>query len=101
MSIPLFLIARLFTHLNGVLVLVVVAKKSVYAELILEAHWEGFVLIWEINEDILLVRLCELHEILLELFWLRFLNCLWNHNHSFLELLLLNVDRIIFQLDDT
>ena len=98
-GVPLLLVAGLLTYLDGVLVLVVVTKESVDAELILEAHREGLILMWEVNEYVLLIRLSQLHEVLLELFRLGFFDSLRDDNHSFLELLLLDVNRFVFELN--
>ena len=64
-SMPLFLRTRLRTDLYRVLVLIVVTEERIAIELVLEAHREGLVLIWEVNEHILLAILGQLHEVLL------------------------------------
>lgn len=64
-SMPLFLSARLRTNLDRILVLIVVTKERIATELVLEAHREGLVLIREVDENVLLVLLGQLHEVLL------------------------------------
>ena len=101
MILPLFLVARLRTNLNRVLVLVVVSEERVDTELVLEAHREGLILIGEVNEDVFLGLLGQLHEVLLEILGLRLLDHLRHHGHGDLELLLLHVHRVVLQLYDT
>lgn len=101
MGVPLLLITSLFTNLDGVLVLIVVTEESVDAKLVLKAHWESLILMWEVNKNILLCRLGQLHEVLFELFRLSFFDSLRDDDHSFLELLLLNIDRFVLELDHT
>ena len=100
-SMPLFLRTRLRTDLNRVLVLIVVTEERIAIELVLEAHREGLVLIWEVNEHILLAILGQLHEVLLQLLRLRLLDDLRNDDHGDLEFLLLHVHRVVLELDDT
>ena len=99
--LPFALAAGLLTHLNRVLVFIVVSEQCVHLKLVFEAHWESFTLVWEVNEDILLVLLRQLDEPSFEFLGLRLFYALRNHNHAFLEGLLVDVDTFIVELDDT
>lgn len=99
-GIPLFLVACLLPHLDGVLVLVVVSEESVDVEAVLEAHRERLSLEWEVHEDILFLGFGELEQEFFKLFRLSFLNALWDNNHALLELLLLHVDVVVLEVDD-
>ena len=99
--LPFALAAGLLTHLNRVLVFIVVSEQCVHLKLVFEAHWESFTLVWEVNEDILLVLLRELDEPSFKFLGLRLFYALRNHNHAFLEGLLVDVDTFIVELDDT
>ena len=101
MVLPLSLVPRLRANLDRVLVLVVVSEERVDTELVFEAHREGLILIGEVNEDVFLALLGQLHKVLLEILGLRLLDHLRHHGHGDLELLLLHVHRVVLQLDDT
>ena len=100
-SVPFFLVSSLLTDLDSVLVLIIVTEECIDTELIFEAHWEGFILVREVNEDVLLTLLGQSHQVLFEFLRLCLLNDLRNHNHSNLELLLLHVNRVVLELNDT
>ena len=101
MCLPLALATGLLTHLDRVLVFIVVSEQCVHLKLVFKAHGESLTLVWEVDEDILLVLLCELDEPSFELLGLRLLNALRNHYHAFLEHLLVYVDAVVVELDDT
>ena len=100
-GLPFALAAGLLTHLDRVLVFIVVSEQCVHLKLVFKAHGESLTLVWEVYEDVLLVLLCELDEPSFELLGLRLLYALRNHYHAFLEHLLVDVDAVVVELDDT
>ena len=95
MCFPFSLATRLLSHLDRVLVFIIVTEQRVHLKFVLEAHRESLTLVWEVNEDILLVLLRELDEPPFELLGLRLLYALGNDNHAFLEGLLVDVDTVV------
>ena len=57
MGLPSSLVSSLVTHLNCILIFIVIPKQSVHSELIFEAHWECFILVREIDKNIFFVLL--------------------------------------------
>ena len=101
MCLPFALAAGLLTHLDRVLVFIVVSEERVHLKFVFEAHGESLTLVWEVYEDILLVLLCQLNEPPFKFLGLRLLYALRYHNHAFLEGLLVDLDAVVVELDDS
>jgi len=97
--VPVLFRPVLVALLYCVLVLVVVAKQRVHGEAVLKRHREGLVLVWKVNEDIFSRLLRQLEQVLLKFFRLRFLDALRDHDEAALEQLLLDVDRVILEVN--
>ena len=100
-GLPFALAAGLLTHLDRVLVLIIVSEQRVHLKFIFEAHGESFTLVWEVNEDILLVLLCKLNEPSFELLGLRLFDALRYNYHALLERLLVDINTVVVEFDDT